>query len=141
MPAPRLTPELKRELHVLSLRSHVDRARKYKKGSEIQSGKWPKFFQVPKKFPFVLYWLLTVSFVKVANVVAGPADRYSHSRPAKKDRSKSIAQTLLADAQQRKYRKEKFMEIQRSRSSKRILHQQKKPRREKKQKTSKGDEE
>ncbi len=46
MPAPKLTPEIRRELHVLSLRSHVDRARKYKKGSEIQKGKWPKFFQV-----------------------------------------------------------------------------------------------
>jgi hypothetical protein len=96
LPATPITPELKRDLHILNLRAHIDKSRKYKKGAD-PAKKMPKYFQV-------------------AEVIPSAQDYY---RPglARKDRVKSIAEQLLASSEQRKYRKRKFLELQQSKSS------------------------
>jgi hypothetical protein len=75
LPATPITPELKRDLHILNLRAHIDKSRKYKKGAD-PAKKMPKYFQV-------------------AEVIPSAQDYY---RPglARKDRVKSIAEQLLA---------------------------------------------
>ncbi|XP_028407739.1 rRNA-processing protein fcf2-like [Dendronephthya gigantea] len=91
MPAPEMTQELRRDLNILRMRNVLDPKRHYKKNS---SKKLPKYFQL-------------------GTVVSSAAEFYS-SRLPKRERKKTIVESLLADAEFRRYNKRKFFEIQAS---------------------------
>lgn len=88
MRAPEMTPEVRRDLQVIKMRSVLDPKRFYKK-NDLQS--LPKFFQVGK-------------------VMDSPAEYYN-GRLTKKERKKTIVDELMADAQFAKYNKRKYKEI------------------------------
>ncbi|KAM7279168.1 hypothetical protein ACFE04_006302 [Oxalis oulophora] len=89
MPAPTMTPELKRDLQLLKLRGAMDPKRFYKKGDKKTL---PKYFQV-------------------GTVVESPLEFYS-SRLSKKERKTTITEELLSDSKFRQYRKRKVREIE-----------------------------
>ncbi|KAL3701146.1 hypothetical protein R1sor_019168 [Riccia sorocarpa] len=89
MPAVTLTPELKREVELLKMRSVLDPKRHYKAND---SKSIPKYFQI-------------------GTVVAGAADFYS-GRLTKKERKMSFADELLNDTSLKAYTKRKYGEIQ-----------------------------
>ncbi|KAJ6321288.1 hypothetical protein OIU77_011391 [Salix suchowensis] len=91
MPAPTITPELKRDLQLLKLRSAIDPKRHYKRG-DPKSKDLPKYFQV-------------------GTVVESATDFYS-GRLTKKERKATIADELLSDQTFRAYRKRKVREIE-----------------------------
>ncbi|KAL9400973.1 hypothetical protein Peur_004822 [Populus x canadensis] len=91
MPAPTITPELKRDLQLLKLRSAIDPKRHYKRG-DPKSKDLPKYFQV-------------------GTVVESATDFYS-GRLTKKERKATIADELLYDQTFRAYRKRKVREIE-----------------------------
>ncbi|KAJ6763082.1 hypothetical protein OIU79_023763 [Salix purpurea] len=91
MPAPNITPELKRDLQLLKLRSAIDPKRHYKRG-DPKSKDLPKYFQV-------------------GTVVESATDFYS-GRLTKKERKATIADELLSDQTFRAYRKRKVREIE-----------------------------
>ncbi|KAL3577462.1 hypothetical protein D5086_018966 [Populus alba] len=76
MPASTITPELKRDLQLLKLRSAIDPKRHYKRG-DSKSKELPKYFQV-------------------GTVVESATDFYS-GRLTKKERKVTIADELLYD--------------------------------------------
>ncbi|KAF7663668.1 hypothetical protein LDENG_00204250 [Lucifuga dentata] len=88
MKAPELTQELKTDLQVLKMRGSMDSKRFYKKND--RDG-FPKYFQV-------------------GTVVDNPADFY-HSRIPKKQRKRTMAEELLADAEFRHNNKKKYQQI------------------------------
>eukprot|EP00854_Cymbomonas_tetramitiformis_P001241 gene1241-1820_t len=88
LPAPEMTPELKKDLQLLRLRGTYDPKRFYKNTST----KLPKFFQMGR-------------------VVEGAADFYS-SRLNKKDRKQTIGEELMADDSVTRYRKRRFKAVQ-----------------------------
>lgn len=92
MPAPTITPELKKDLQLLKLRSAIDPKRHYKKG---ESKSLPKYFQV-------------------GTVVESPLDFFS-SRLAKRERKASLADELLSNTTLGVYRKRKVREIEEAR--------------------------
>jgi hypothetical protein len=89
MPAPTVTPEIKKELQLLQLRGVMDPKRHYK-ASDMKG--IPKYFQI-------------------GTVVEGGADFYS-GRLTKKERKGTFADELLADTSLNSYRKRKYKEIQ-----------------------------
>ncbi|KAI5667258.1 hypothetical protein M9H77_17111 [Catharanthus roseus] len=91
MPALTITPELKKDLQILKLRSVIDPKRHYKKGdSKLKT--LPKYFQV--------------------GTVIEPASEYYTGRLTKKERKATIADELLYDTNLAQYRKRKVQEIE-----------------------------
>lgn len=88
MRTPQITPEIRRDLEVLQMRSVLDPKHFYKKNS--MKG-LPKHFHVGK-------------------VIDSPSDFYS-SRLTKKERKRTIVDELMADAEFKKYNKRKYKEI------------------------------
>lgn len=91
MPAATITPELKKDLQLLKLRSAMDPKRHYKK-SDAKSKLLPKYFQV-------------------GTVVESSTDFFS-SRLTKKERKATLADELLSDPNLGQYRKRKVQEIE-----------------------------
>lgn len=89
LPATPMTPELEKDLKVLSMRGALDRKQFYRGGE--QPGK-SKYFQI-------------------GTVVDSAAGFYSDRLP-KKLRPKSIVDTLLKDEESKAYFKKKFNELQ-----------------------------
>ncbi|XP_039025459.1 rRNA-processing protein fcf2-like [Hibiscus syriacus] len=90
MPAPTLTPELKKDLQLLKLRGAIDPKRHYKRDSKSKA--LPKYFQV-------------------GTVVESVTDYYS-GRMTKNERKATLADELLSDPAVRQYRKRKVREIE-----------------------------
>lgn len=88
LPAPDMTDEVKKDLHILRSRGVLDPKRHYKKETLGES----KFFQM-------------------GTVIEGPTEFYS-SRLVRKDRRNHIVEELLADQESRSYFKKKYSEIQ-----------------------------
>lgn len=91
MPAPTITPELKKDLQLLKLRSVLDPKRHYKKG-DSKSKALPKYFQV-------------------GTVIESATDFFS-GRLTKKERKATLADELLSDPNLGRYRKRKVREIE-----------------------------
>ncbi|CAA6655030.1 unnamed protein product [Spirodela intermedia] len=91
MPAPTITPEVKKDLEILKLRSVIDPKRHYKKG-DSKSKTLPKYFQL-------------------GTVIESTSDFFS-GRLTKKERKSTIAGELLSDHSLRTYRKRKVREIE-----------------------------
>ncbi|GAV60435.1 Fcf2 domain-containing protein [Cephalotus follicularis] len=91
MPAPTLTPELKKDLQLLKLRSAIDPKRHYKKG-DSKSKTLPKYFQV--------------------GTIVESAEEFFSNRLTKKERKAIIADELLSDSTFGQYRKRKVREIE-----------------------------
>ncbi|KAK3189854.1 hypothetical protein Dsin_029415 [Dipteronia sinensis] len=91
MPAATMTPELKKDLQLLKLRSVIDPKRHYKKG-DSKSKTMSKYFQV-------------------GTVVESASDFFS-SRLSKKERKATLADELLSDSKLGQYRKRKVREIE-----------------------------
>lgn len=89
LPATPMTPELEKDLKVLSMRGALDRKQFYRGGE--QPGK-SKYFQI-------------------GTVIDSAAGFYSDRLP-KKMRPKSIVDTLLKDEESKAYFKKKFNELQ-----------------------------
>ncbi|VVB15312.1 unnamed protein product [Arabis nemorensis] len=90
MPAPTMTPELKRDLQLLKLRPVMDRSQHYKK-SVSRSKLGEKYFQI--------------------GTVIEPAEEY-YNRLTKKNRKTSLADELVSDPKISQYRKRKVREIE-----------------------------
>ncbi|KAF9918879.1 hypothetical protein FBU30_011239 [Linnemannia zychae] len=91
MPQQILTPELKRDLHILKLRNVLDPKRFYKR-EEKGKPNFPKYFQM-------------------GTIIEGNTEFYS-SRLTKKERATSITGEVMKDLAGREYYKRKFDEIQ-----------------------------
>ncbi|KAK6146271.1 hypothetical protein DH2020_020140 [Rehmannia glutinosa] len=91
MPAQTITPELKKDLQLLKLRSAIDPKRHYKKG-DSRSKTLPKYFQV--------------------GTVIESASEFFTGRLTKKERKATLADELLSDGTLRDYRKRKVQEIE-----------------------------
>ncbi|KAK6156996.1 hypothetical protein DH2020_011244 [Rehmannia glutinosa] len=91
MPAQTITPELKKDLQLLKLRSAIDPKRHYKKG-DSRSKTLPKYFQV--------------------GTVIESASEFFTGRLTKKERKATLADELLSDGTLRHYRKRKVQEIE-----------------------------
>ncbi|XP_073006384.1 rRNA-processing protein fcf2-like [Typha latifolia] len=90
MPAPNITPELKKDLEILKLRSVIDPKRHFKKGEKSKAP--PKYFQ--------------------ASTVIEPATEFFSGRLTKKQRKMTLADELLSDHALKAYRKRKVQEIE-----------------------------
>lgn len=101
MPKPEITPETKRDLQLLQMRSVLDRKRHYKK----EKVGMPKYFQT-------------------GTIIEGNTEYYS-ARLSNKERKKTLAEEILADSESRKYFKRKYGEIQTSKLSGRKAHYKK----------------
>ncbi|KAJ3286272.1 hypothetical protein HK104_009120 [Borealophlyctis nickersoniae] len=88
MPAPELTEEVKRDLHLLRNRAALDPKRFYKKGTTSEI---PKFFQF-------------------GTIVAGATD-FQNGRLTRKERKQTIVEELLSDQASRTYFKKKSEDI------------------------------
>lgn len=91
LPATPVTPELEKDLKVLSMRGALDRKQFYRGGGGDQPGK-SKYFQI-------------------GTVIDSAAGFYS-DRLTKKMRPKSIVDTLLKDEESKAYFKKKFNDLQ-----------------------------
>ena len=91
MPAPTMTPELKKDIQLLKLRSVIDPKRHYKKG-DSKSKALPKYFQV-------------------GTVIESASDFFT-GRLTKKERKTTLADELLSDHTLGEYRKRKVREIE-----------------------------
>ncbi|XP_057961123.1 rRNA-processing protein fcf2-like [Malania oleifera] len=91
MPAPTITPELKKNLQLLKLRDALDPKRHYKKG-DSKSKTLPKYFQV-------------------GTVIQSASDFFS-GRLTKKEKKPTLADELLSDRSLGDYRKRKVREIE-----------------------------
>ncbi|XP_058075219.1 rRNA-processing protein fcf2-like [Magnolia sinica] len=89
MPAPTITPEIKKDLQILKMRSVIDPKRHYKKGD---SNTLPKYFQV-------------------GTVIESASDFFS-GRLTKKERKPTLADELLSDRSLGDYRKRKVRDIE-----------------------------
>lgn len=90
MPAPTITPEMKKDLEILKLRNVIDPKRHFKKGDKSKA--LPKYFQM--------------------GTVVEPASEYFSGRLTKKERKTTIADELLTDQNLKTYRKRKVQEIE-----------------------------
>lgn len=95
MKAPRMTPELKKELDMLKLRVALDPKRHYKK--QDAKAPPPKYFQMGR-------------------IIEGPTEFYS-ARLTRRERKETLVEQLLADESKQAYFKRKFSEIQEKRQS------------------------
>ncbi|GAV64397.1 LOW QUALITY PROTEIN: Fcf2 domain-containing protein, partial [Cephalotus follicularis] len=94
MPAPTLTPELKKDLQLLKLRSAIDPKRH--KNGDSKSKTLPKYFQASL-------------FVET---IVESAEEFFSNRLTKKERKATIADELLSDSTFVQYRKRKIREIE-----------------------------
>ncbi|KAF8729568.1 hypothetical protein HU200_017510 [Digitaria exilis] len=94
MPAPTITPELKKDLEILQLRHVMDPKRHFKRAGKSKA--LPKYFQI-------------------GTIVESPSEFYS-GRLTKKERKTTLADELLSDESLKRYRKRKVREIQESRT-------------------------
>ena len=88
MPAPEMTEELKRDIHILKSRGVLDPKRHYKKEDKRDL----KYFQM-------------------GTIIQGPTEYYS-SRLTRKERKETIVDELLADHASTSYYKSKMKDIQ-----------------------------
>ncbi|RVW55959.1 rRNA-processing protein fcf2 [Vitis vinifera] len=95
MPAPTITPELKKDLQLLKLRSAIDPKRHYKK-SDSKSKTLPKYFQASLG--------LMRKYLSASDFFSG--------RLTKKERKASLADELLSNSSFADYRKRKVREIE-----------------------------
>ncbi|XP_017698154.1 rRNA-processing protein fcf2-like [Phoenix dactylifera] len=93
MPAPTITPELKKDLEILKLRSAIDPKRHFKRGEKSKA--LPKYFQV--------------------GTIIEPASEFFSGRLKKKERKATLADELLSDHAFKAYRKRKVQEIEEKR--------------------------
>ena len=89
MPATPMTPELEKDLKVLQMRSAIDRKRHYKKGEEVGKS---KYFQM--------------------GTIVSDATGFYSDRLTRKQRPKTLVDTLLKDAETQSYFKKKYNELQ-----------------------------
>jgi len=94
MPAPSITPELKKDLEILQLRHVMDPKRHFKRAGKSKA--LPRYFQV-------------------GTVVEPPSEFYS-GRLTKRERKTTLVDELLSDQSHKSYRKRKVREIQESRT-------------------------
>eukprot|EP00268_Persea_americana_P064802 TRINITY_DN8571_c0_g1_i3.p1 TRINITY_DN8571_c0_g1~~TRINITY_DN8571_c0_g1_i3.p1 ORF type:complete len:200 (-),score=47.20 TRINITY_DN8571_c0_g1_i3:363-962(-) len=93
MPAPTVTPEMKKDLQIIKLRSVIDPKRHYKRAdSKTDSKTFPKYFQV-------------------GTVIESASDFFS-GRLTKKERKATLADELLSDRSLGEYRKRKVQEFE-----------------------------
>ncbi|KAK2969656.1 hypothetical protein RJ640_025833 [Escallonia rubra] len=119
MPAPTMTPELKKDLQLLKLRGVMDPKRHYKKG-DSKSKTLPKYFQASILLccPSVDYsWIMMLLFmpcatiIQVGTVIEGTSEFFT-GRLTKKERKATLAEELLSDPSLGNYRKRKVREIE-----------------------------
>lgn len=103
LPKTIITPQLKRDLQMIELRSVLDPHRHYKKNN--RKGKIPTFSQV-------------------GTVIEGPTEFYS-SRINKKDRSKNFVEEAMKSENQTGRFKRKYEEIQGAKTSGKKAHYKK----------------
>ncbi|KAK6913608.1 Fcf2 pre-rRNA processing, C-terminal [Dillenia turbinata] len=106
MPAPTMTPQLKKDLQLLKLRSAIDPKRHYKKG-DTKSKTLPKYFQASQFF----HTQQCFSMAIVGTVIESSTDYFS-GRLTKKERKATLADELLSDYSLSEYRKRKVREIE-----------------------------
>lgn len=94
MPAPSITPELKKDLEILQLRHVMDPKRHFKRSGKSKA--LPKYFQV--------------------GTVIEPASEYYSSRLTKHERKQTLVDELLSDQKLKNYRMRKVREIQEART-------------------------
>ncbi|GJM86731.1 hypothetical protein PR202_ga02619 [Eleusine coracana subsp. coracana] len=94
MPAPTITPELKKDLEVLQLRHVMDPKRHFKRSGKSKA--LPKYFQV--------------------GTIIEPASEFYSSRLTKRERKTTLVDEMLSDPALKSYRKRKVREIQESRT-------------------------
>ncbi|XP_052141639.1 rRNA-processing protein fcf2-like [Oryza glaberrima] len=94
MPAPTITPELKKDLEILQLRHVMDPKRHFKRAGKSKA--LPKYFQV--------------------GTVIEPASEFFSSRLTKRERKTTLVDELLSDQHLKNYRMRKVREIQESRT-------------------------
>ncbi|KAL5213008.1 hypothetical protein ABZP36_023855 [Zizania latifolia] len=94
MPAPTITPELKKDLEILQLRHVMDPKRHFKRSGKSKA--LPKYFQV--------------------GTVIEPASEFFSSRLTKRERKTTLVDELLSDQHLKNYRMRKVREIQESRT-------------------------
>ncbi|KAG8072250.1 hypothetical protein GUJ93_ZPchr0006g45182 [Zizania palustris] len=82
MPAPTITPELKKDLEILQLRHVMDPKRHFKRSGKSKA--LPKYFQV--------------------GTVIEPASEFFSSRLTKRERKTTLVDELLSDQQLKNYR-------------------------------------
>lgn len=90
MPAPSITPELKKDLEILQLRHVMDPKRHFKRSGKSKA--LPKYFQV--------------------GTVIEPASEFYSSRLTKHERKQTLVDELLSDQKLKNYRMRKVREIQ-----------------------------
>ncbi|KIX98120.1 uncharacterized protein Z520_06200 [Fonsecaea multimorphosa CBS 102226] len=103
MPKTHLTPQLKRDLQLIEMRSVLDPHRHYKKNN--RKGKVPTFSQT-------------------GTVIEGPTEFFS-ARINKKDRSKNFVEEAIATERETGRFKRKYSEIQESKTSGKKAHYKK----------------
>ncbi|PKA56413.1 hypothetical protein AXF42_Ash014916 [Apostasia shenzhenica] len=89
MPAPSITPEVKKDLEILKLRNFIDPKRHFKRGEKSKA--LPKYFQM--------------------GTVIEPASEFFSDRLTKKERKATLADELLSDRTLMEYRKRKVQEV------------------------------
>ncbi|CAO2165836.1 unnamed protein product [Urochloa humidicola] len=94
MPAPSITPELKKDLEILQLRHVMDPKRHFKRSGKSKA--LPKYFQV--------------------GTVVEPASEFYSGRLTKRERKTTLVDELLSDQSLKSYRLRKVREIQESRT-------------------------
>ncbi|OVA09849.1 Fcf2 pre-rRNA processing [Macleaya cordata] len=100
MPAPTITPEIKKDFQILKLRSVMDPKRHYKK-ADMKSKELPKYFQA--------------SLRNVGTVIESASDFFS-GRLTKKERKATLAEEILSDRTLGDYRKRKVREIEKQKN-------------------------
>ena len=90
MPAPEMTPELKDDIRLLSLRSALDPKRFYKKGDRV----------------------VTSRFLQVGTVVNDASSYYTDRSSRKQRAAPTIVDSLLRDVQRKQYLKRKYGELE-----------------------------
>jgi hypothetical protein len=90
MPAPVMTPELRDDLRLLSLRSALDPSRHYKKGDKPVSSR----------------------FLQIGQYVSDPSSFYTDRRSRKQRMAPTIVDSLLRDVERKQYLKRKYSEIE-----------------------------
>lgn len=93
MPAPTITPELKKDLEILQLRHVMDPKRHFKRAGKSKA--LPKYFQV--------------------GTVVEPASEFYSGRMTRRERKTTLVDELLSDQYLKSYRMRKVREIQESR--------------------------
>ncbi|KAM0922625.1 hypothetical protein ACQ4PT_006099 [Festuca glaucescens] len=94
MPAPTITPELKKDLEILQLRHVLDPKRHFKRSGKSKA--LPKYFQV--------------------GTVIAPASEFYSGRLTKSDQKTNLVDEILSDPKLKNYRMRKVREIQETRT-------------------------